>query len=1067
MKLHKKTALFRGILSVSSFLLSISVLAGILLEDNGTMVDETLKTQRTKTITTDDGQLFTAFVPDEIITNGKLDPSKAAKMSNDYNVAVGEEGTVLLKNNKVLPMKGAKKVTALGWWSNKYANVNNWTGAISGENFLKAGLRDKGIELNPVALEAYATKNIGKYPSPGYANNKCWGKVTNEEYYESQSLVNTGTGASTAFNPHEPTVAELEAAKAGFTASLDEYNDVALVCIGRGSAEGADYKAGPDGMHPDADKGARTPLGLTDNERAILELAKEKFDKVVVLVNCTNTMELAEIQNDPKVDAVLYTPTFNQKNVEGLCNVLVGDANPSGGLNNLYASNTLSSPAMMNQGFFRYSNAEDVKIYKTKAEKGENDGRIDTSTLGTNGTDVGYTNYLIEAEGIYVGYRYYETRYYDCVMNQGKASSKAGVYDSTGNWNYSEEVVYGFGYGLSYTDFRREITSVQFVDEGVHAKNHEKYALVTVEVENTGDVAGKTPVQIYGQAPYTEYDKKNGVEKSAIQLLEFGKTGIIQPGKKESVTVKVDLADLASYDGNKAKTYIMDNVGDYYFATGNGAHDALNNILAAQGKTKADGMDSEGYAKAAYKWNYQSPVEGDVDAFTFSVSKNGGKVTNQLDSSQWSYYGDKNTVTYLTRQDWEGTYPKSYTGLTASPTMLKYLNGHYIENKTSSAAELAEVKWDQPTDLKFGDMKFAEFNDYRWEELLDSLSLKETIEFCYKGGRNFAALSIGFPAGNYAENGASKNLAYDTNEGAINPPWLAEGEKAGTTSITLAQPAAMACTFSHELAKTYGKLSGIGGILGERIFLWQPGANTLRTPYNGRSSLYYSEDPVVTGVNAMEACVEAIKYGGIITAKHFFANDQELGRSGIGVFMTEQRAREIEMRAFQIAIESNLYDTAEKAVGLMGLMTGFNKLGAIDLTCHQAVLTNILRGEWGYNGYVVSDLKDDCDLAPQAFLAGLTGYDYRTASDDVDPYLDSQEFKVDADLQKAMKDMVKRELWCFANSSLMNKVNSSSYSVWNLTWWRATYISTIAVSGVITLAAAALYVVSMLGKQEG
>ena len=401
MKLHKKTALFKGILSVSSFLLSISVLAGILLEDNGTMVDETLKTQRTKTITTDDGQLFTAFVPEEIITNGKLDPSKAAKLSDDYNVAVGEEGTVLLKNDaKVLPLKSAKKVTALGWWCNKYANVNSWTGAVSGENFLKAGLRDKGIELNPVALEAYGTKNIGSYPSPGYANNKCWGKVTNEEYYESQSLVNTNTGASTAFNPHEPTLAELENAKPGFTSSLDEYNDVALVCIGRGSAEGADYKAGPDGMHPDGDKGARTPLGLTDNERAILDLAKEKFDKVVVLVNCTNTMELAEIQNDPKIDAVLYTPTFNQKNVEGLCNVLVGDANPSGGLNNLYASNTLSSPAMMNQGFFRYSNAEDVKIYKTKAEKGENDGRIDTSTLGTNGTDVGYTNYLIEAEGI-------------------------------------------------------------------------------------------------------------------------------------------------------------------------------------------------------------------------------------------------------------------------------------------------------------------------------------------------------------------------------------------------------------------------------------------------------------------------------------------------------------------------------------------------------------------------------------------------------------------------------------------------------------------------------------------
>lgn len=1067
MKIFKFGKLYRGLLCVFAFLLSIVILASILLEENRIMVDETLKTHSNLTITTDEGDLYSAFVPNDVITDGYLDKDKAAKLSDDYNIAVGEEGAVLLKNNGVLPLKGTGlKVTALGFYSTKWGSSGGWGGGGGGSTALKDGLKSVGIELNPTAAAAYATKNIGSAPNPGYANNKCWGKVTNEEYYEDQSLVNTTTGKTVAAKLHEPTVAELVAAQPDFETSIAEYNDAALVFVGRGSAEGADWKAGEDGLTADSDK-ARTPLALTDGEKAIINYAIEKFDKVIVLVNATNTMELGFLEETAGVDAVIYASKMNAKNIEGLCRALVGTVNFSGGLNNIYASNSLSSPAMMNMGFFRYTNAEDVKIYKDKTAKGNNDGRIDTSTIGTNGTDVGYTNYLVEAEGIYVGYRYYETRYYDCVMNKGNAKSTVGVYDSKGDWNYSEEVTYGFGFGLSYTTFDKEITNVVFSDQGVHVKNHEKYATVTVKVTNTGAVAGKTSVQIYGQSPYTAYDIENGVEKSAIQLLEFGKTGVIEPGKSESVDVKIDLSYLASYDYKNKKTYIMDVADNYYFATGNGAHDALNNILAVEGKTTVNGMDYNGKAKGAWKWSYNPEnISGNVDDFTFSVSKSGEKITNRLDTARLDYYGATNlTVKYLTRNDWSGTYPISYTGLTANAEMLKLLNGHYIETKESTAAELAEVKWNQETDLKFGDMKFAEFNDYRWEELIDSLSLEETIYFAFKGGREFADLSCGFPKGNYAENGASKSLSWNTDEGATNPPWLKE-DNSVSAQITLADYALMACTFSHELAKVYGKLSGIGGILGERTFLWQPGANTLRTPYNGRSSQYYCEDPVLTGVNVMEASVEAMKYGGIITAKHFAFNDQELGRSGIAPFMTEQRAREIELLAFQIPVESNLYDTEEKNEGMLGIMTSFSKIGLYECICSEGLLTGILNKEWGYNGYVVSDLKDDIDLAGQAFKCGITGYDIRADKDDVNPYLDNREFKVDADLQRSMKQMVKRTLWCFANSNLMNKVNSTSYSVWNMTWWRQAYISGLVILSVLTVASAAMYALSIVFKKK-
>ena len=243
--------------------------------------------------------------------------------------------------------------------------------------------------------------------------------------------------------------------------------------------------------------------------------------------------------------------------------------------------------------------------------------------------------------------------------------------------------------------------------------------------------------------------------------------------------------------------------------------------------------------------------------------------------------------------------------------------------------------------------------------------------------------------------------------------------------------------------------------------MWLPGANTHRTPYNGRSEQYYSEDPVLTGAITMEAAVAALSKGGIVTAKHFAFNDQEMHRSGVGTFMTEQRAREVELRAFQIPFEARKYDTAEKNVGMLGVMTSFSKLGGVECTVNTGLLTGILHGEWDYKGYMVSDLKDDLDLMPQAFKAGLGGYDWRTEADDIDPYKDVKFFRYDAELLKAMKEVCHQKMYAFANSSFMNRVGADVVTVWNMTWWRAAYMVGMYASAALLALSVGMYIASV------
>lgn len=307
---------------------------------------------------------------------------------------------------------------------------------------------------------------------------------------------------------------------------------------------------------------------------------QENFDNVIVLINSSNAIAMGWL-DEYDVDSVMWIGGPGQEGLRAVAEMLNGDRTPSGKLADTYAASSLSAPSMQNFGSYLYENVTledqfiDTKNYTFVNSEGEN---VPIKNAGA---------YIVEAEGIYVGYKYYETRYEDVVLKQGNADGTAGVFASeNGKWNYSDEVSYPFGYGISYTEFEQKLDSVQ-VDGNK--------AIVTATVTNIGDTySGKDVVEVYAQAPYIV----GGVEKSSAQLCGFEKTDELAPGESQQLTIEVDMNDIASYDYANDKTYVLD-AGDYYFAIGNGVHDALNNILAAKGKTVADGMDYDGIAEKA------------------------------------------------------------------------------------------------------------------------------------------------------------------------------------------------------------------------------------------------------------------------------------------------------------------------------------------------------------------------------------------------------------------------------------------------------------------------------------
>ena len=777
---------------------------------------------------------------------------------------IEEEGMVLLKNEGGLPLSEGAKISLLGQDSVDFVYGGSGSGSVdvSMALNLKEAMEASGFEVNETLWDFYDT-----------GAGKDYRKTVPDE-----------TGAGEFAVNEVPADVYTDEVKDSFA----DYQDAAIVCIGRSGGESADIP-----MEPLA-SGYRY-LELDNNERDLLTMACENFENVIVLVNANNAMELGFLEEEAyaNVKACVWCGGVGQEGIKAVAEAFAGNTNFSGHLADTYAYDSQSAPSANNLG--------DYTIVNSDVQNGN--------------------KYIVYAEGIYVGYRYYETRYEDSVLQQGNA----------GDYDYTSSVQFPFGYGLSYTEFAWSDYTVEETEDSFE---------VSVTVKNTGDVAGKDVVEIYMQSPYTAYDQENGIEKSSVELVGFTKTEELAPGKSQTVTVSVAKESMKAYDATGAKTYIVD-AGDYYFAAGTDAHDALNNILAAKGCTTADGMDAAGNADMTYKTTVD-----ELDATTYAVSsETGNEVENQFDSADIRYYDD--SFTYLTRSDWTGTYPTTYAdgSLSASEELLEDLKWDRSSEVTDDGSSMPS--FEEATEHTVLDAKESAYDDPIWAELAQALPADKAMQLVRQGG--YATLQadvIGLPATTDKDGtaGISGTLV------------------GGQSAMAYPVETVLACTWNKDLMYQLGCSLGEDSIQTGVAGWYAPGVDIHRSPYSGRNFEYFSEDGYLSGQMAGNEIKGAREKGVITYMKHFALNDQETNRYGGAMFANEQSIREIYLKGFEYAVTLGNSNAA---------MAGMNRIGARWAGAYKGLMTNVLRNEWGFEGVVITDQASVQAMFYQDIVSGL------------------------------------------------------------------------------------------------
>ena len=1006
---------WRGVTTATASLLALSVCASTVVDGFRTDIDKFLGTKSTKLVTENsDGTDLYTFKSDYTSTTELLHGIQ------DVGERMSEEGSVLLKNNGVLPLTKdeTQKITLLGF-SSYYPVQGGDMGSSLVENTgtdadtvdMVAAFKAKGFGLNQTVADMYEALQ------PTFKSEvQSWGGTI--EYNHITAPSTTGV-----FSSKEPSQAALDGQNATWKDSMND-NNVMIVTIARSASENGSYNPGTAGVDPTQNLNQTDPLGLSDDERDLIQAAVDakasNGGKVIVLLNNASAMEVQEIQDNDGVDAILQVGLPGGYGFYGVADILSGDVNPSGHLTDTYAVKNANSPAAQNFGDLQWTNANpDIKM---------NDA-------------------IVEAENIYIGYKYYETRYFDTVMNQGNASSTVG--SSTGSaWNYDDEVTYPFGYGLSYTTFTQTLD-----DLNVDLENETVTAKVTVT--NTGSVAGKDVVQLYVSLPYTDYDKEHGVEKAAVQLLDYGKTAELAPGASETVTITADMQNMASWDStadNAAGTkgcYILD-AGDYYFTIGNGAHEAVQNVLAAEGQ------DVGGDADKAKSWNL-----GSQDTTTFATTKNGTAVENQLADMDVNYWLP-GTATYLTRADWEGTFPKTYKDLTATDEMIDILDNDIYE--INANGDPSTVTFGADNGLTLADLKgVSDINDERWDMLMDEITLEECMIRTGFGGTSTKVIEsimspetiqndgpngiYSYPLGQYANTDASTGdpCVVDANDPNLT-------YKMGT----MVNETVIAQTFNKDLAADYGRVIGNYSLWANTTIFWGIGTNLHRLPYNARNHEYYSEDAVLTAGQGTAYAAAAMEYGVIIAPKHLAFNDTEINRTGVSVFMTEQQARENELRGTQGIVEN---------AHVLGVMTAYNRVGITQDNAHTGLTKNILRNEWGFQGLISEDFIQDANyvVLKEAVLNGVTmscntGDNTMAAVSEKYPYWTVEAVSQDTTMMTALKQAMKYQNYALANSNAMDGMASNTKLVSVRTWYDNALTAVQIVFAALTVLAAAMYV---------
>lgn len=1008
---------WRGVTTATASLLALSVCASTVVDGFRTDIDKFLGTKSTKLVTENsDGTDLYTFKSDYTSTTELLHGIQ------DVGERMSEEGSVLLKNNGALPLTQdeTQKITLLGFSSyypvqggdmGSSLVVNTGTDADTVD--MVGAFKAKGFGLNQTVADMYEALK------PTYKSEvQSWGGTV--EYNHITAPSTTGV-----FSSKEPSQAALDGQNATWKDSMND-NNVMIVTIARSASENGSYNPGTAGVDPTQNLNQTDPLGLSDDERDLINAAvtakAANGGKVIVLLNNVSAMEVQEIEDNVGVDAILQVGLPGGYGFYGVADILSGAVSPSGHLTDTYAVKNASAPSAQNFGDLQWANAN---------------------------PDISMNDAIVEAENIYIGYKYYETRYFDTVMGQGNAASTVG--SSTGSaWNYDDEVTYPFGYGLSYTTFEQTLDNLN-----VDLENETVTANVTVK--NTGSVAGKDVVQLYVSLPYTDYDKEHGVEKAAIQLLDYGKTAELAPGASETVTITADMQNMASWDStadNAVGTkgcYILDS-GDYWFTIGNGAHEAVNNVLAAEGQSV------DGSADKAKSWTLDS-----FDDTTFATTKNGTAVENQLadmDINSWL----PGTATYLTRADWEGTFPKTYKDLTATDEMLDILDNDIYE--INANGDPSTVTFGADNGLTLADLKgVSDINDERWDMLMDEITLEECMIRTGFGGTSTKVIeSIMSPEAiqNDGPNGFNSYPLgqYANTDASTGDPCVVDANDPNLTYKmgTMVNETVIAQTFNKDLAADYGRVIGNYSLWANTAIFWGIGTNLHRLPYNARNHEYYSEDAVLTAGQGTAYAAAAMQYGVIIAPKHLAFNDTEINRTGISVFMTEQQARENELRGTQGIVEN---------AHVLGLMTAYNRVGITQDNAHTGLMKNILRNEWGFQGLISEDFIQNANyvVLKEAVLNGVTmscntGDNTMAAVSEKYPYWTVEAVSQDTTMMTALKQAMKYQNYALANSNAMDGMASSTRLVSVRTWYDNALVAVQVVFAALTVLAAAMYVLN-------
>ena len=768
--------------------------------------------------------------------NGTISEETSAE-ATDLVEQIADEGIVLLKNeDNILPLSDNNKLNVFGWASTNPCYGGTGSGSLSDAYetvTLLQGLENAGFELNTELSDFYTDYRADRPEVGMWAQDWTLPEPTADTY--SDDMMN----------------------------NAKEFSDTAMVVITRVGGEGADlptdvsqvtYTNNSD-EYNDFEPGEHY-LQLSQTERNMLDLVCENFDNVVVVYNGANAMELGFLNEYEQIKGALWCPGTGQSGFNALGSILSGEVNPSAKTSDTFVADLTATPTANNFGAMYYDNMDEFNVVSVGATSEE-----ETSTPS-------FVNYV---EGIYVGYKFYETAAVEGLIN------------------YDETVVYPFGYGLSYTTFTQEMGEITESDGTIS---------FDVTVTNTGDVAGKDVVEVYYNPPYTN----GGIEKASANLIAFEKTETLEPGASETVTISFKAEDMASYDYQNAKAYVLE-AGNYEISINSDSH----NVIASR--------------------TYNVP-----ETITYS-GENGRSTDAQTATNVFDYAAGE--VTYLSRADGFANYAEA----TAAPTTYTLPEDQketFINNSNYDPTAYNNEEDEMPTTgadngLELADLRGVDYDDAQWDELLDQMSVEDMDSLIALGG--------------YQTNSVASINKVQTID--CDGPASINNNFTGTGSVGFPSAVMIANTWSTDIANAFGQ--SIGKMADEMgVSGWYaPAMNIHRSAFAGRNFEYYSEDGLLSGKMAANAIIGANEYGVYAYMKHFALNDQESNRlSMLCTWSNEQAIREIYLKPFELAVKEG---------GTGAVMSSFNYIGTHWAGGSSSLLQTVLRDEWGFQGFVLTD----------------------------------------------------------------------------------------------------------------